>query len=235
MVGVIFAAIIPLVPVSSESPEEKISILSAFFLILLDNDHSSSLTETPTNSPTPTEATPTVIIVTATPLPTTQETPRVTIVTATPLPPTIQETPHLTDPTANNLSSNLPIETVSPLPASQRVPSGSIFFPERSSAWGWICSGDFSIAEPKENSDALYDTDENTGTIVILQPDNNVSLYARGNGYCEAYYPEYIDLVKQEFINNIFNRSDNCEGGCSSLNIIELGAQGNILSEDWVN
>lgn len=120
------------------------------------------------------------------------------------------------------------------LPSSENIPSGSRFSPEQSSNWGWVCSGDFDITAPQESIRSLYDVNETTGAIVILQPNNQVVLYARGNGYCEAYFPETRDIVENVFINNVLTLPNNCRGGCSSVSVIELDEAGNELSRRQV-
>lgn len=140
-------------------------------------------------------------------------TPQVTVTIAEQAQPIIRSTPY-------------PTQII--LPSSKNINAGNIFSEPSSDHWGWICSGDTDISNLNIS---LYDNNPKTGSIVILPVNSNLSLYARGDVYCEPYLQENLNILETRFIRNVLNSDNNCENGCNSVDIFLLDRNGNIIEQ----
>jgi hypothetical protein len=151
--------------------------------------------------------------------------------------PTLTTTPILTTrhPTSTP-SQQVPPATAAPTrtpsrPSGVTVPVGGEFSPIE--GWIWICTGDFALIRTDGAVINLFDDLESTGLIVVFAENSKIRAFAPYGGYCEPFSPEAKDTAVASKISTMLTSPMQCQGGCSSVNIIELNQNGEVVRDFW--
>ena len=121
--------------------------------------------------------------------------------------------------------------------ATVHIVVGSHFSPESGKVW--ICTGDFSIRKADNSQIPLYDSEVGTGLVLVTGTQSNFTIDGPINfdngidvGDCLPFAPNEKENGVSDRVSAQF--SGGCEpGGCSSVNVIELDKDGNVVKNYW--
>jgi hypothetical protein len=122
-----------------------------------------------------------------------------------------------------------PTKNAAHRPSHLSIANGETFSPLQ--GWGWICTGDLSITLSNGTRVSLYDNVQQTGLLLVIEPNSEIIVNAPFGGYCEPYSQGEKDRRVLSITSMMLD--EGCVGGCSSINTKEIDKTGTVVSDQW--